>query len=224
MSIIYPRHAFATGDVMDADHTSATLQDFASEVDGNLGEQNWDEGGFTSRTDDLETDAVLRLYHYKVAVNWTTLNAGGEPAAGPTGALRVPMVLAWSPLLTATLTTCRGGTYRIVASFQLDAGSTSTAATYWDELGGCAFTFRIDGVIYEEAADGGGERSNDPKGEALYEPVGPVIVTISAPLSAGNHIIELMARPARVTTDTTSFSSTSFYEVFNHEFYIVEAR
>ncbi len=83
MSIIHPRYKATSGDVMDADKVSSTLADFANEIDGNLGEQNFDEGGFTSRTDDLETDAVLRIDHYAVAVDWTTLNAGNEPVAAP---------------------------------------------------------------------------------------------------------------------------------------------
>lgn len=223
MSIIYPRYKATSGDVMDADKVSATLADFANEIDGNIGEQNVDEGGFTSRTDDLETDAVLRIDHYAVAVDWTTLNAGNEPVAAPTGSLRVPMNLYWSPLITRTLTTCRGGTYRIVTSFQLDAGETSTAATYWDELAGCKFAFRIDGTLIEDTDQGGAERSNDPNGEAVDCKVGGYTFMIALPLDPGPHTFELMARPARPSGDALSFSSTSYYEIFNHEFAVIEA-
>lgn len=223
MSIIHPRYKATSGDVMDADKVSSTLADFANEIDGNLGEQNFDEGGFTSRTDDLETDAVLRIDHYAVAVDWTTLNAGNEPVAAPSGSLRVPMNLYWSPLITRTLTTCRGGTYRIVTSFQLDAGETSTAATYWDELAGCTFAFRIDGTLMEDTNQGGAERSNDPKGEGVDWKVGRYTFMIAVPLDPGPHTFELMARPARSSGDVASFSSTSYFEVFSHEFAVIEA-
>lgn len=227
MSIVYPRYKVTAGDPLDGDAVSDILQDFASEIDGNLGEQNWDQGGFTSLDNDMEVDAVARLDHYAVAVDWTTLNGDGEPAYGQANRILVPMILAWSSLIRRSLTTCRGGTYRMVASFQLDAGQTSNAATYWQELAGCTFAFRVDGAIYEESTAGGVERSNDATGEAVGWDIGTYTMTLAVPLPPGNHIIELVGRPARVATapgaaTTQSWSPTSIYEINNHEMWIEE--
>lgn len=225
MSIIYPRAIATTGDVMDADKVTEALADFANEVDSNIGEQNVDQDGFTSRADDLATDAVLRVDHYYVAVDWTTLNAVSEPAAAPTGAIRVPMnPSGWSSLIRREYTTCRGGKYRIVASFQVDAGAASNVATYWDELAGCAFAFRVNGTVVEESVPGGAERSNDPDGEAVNLDITALTMTIAVYLSPGYNVIELVGRPARPSGDVAGFSSTTYYEVFNHEMYVVEAR
>lgn len=224
MSLIYPTYLADAGSVMDADKVSEALGKVADEVDGNLGEQNWDQDGFTSRADDLETDAVLRIDHYAQAVNWTTLNAVSEPTAGPANSIRVPMNVYWSSLIRREYTTCRGGMYRIVASFQVDAGASTAVATYWDELAGIAFAFRVNGTLVSESNTGGDERSNDPTGEALDMDAFAVTMTISVYLSPGANVVELVGRPANPSSDVAGFSSTSYYEVFNHEMYVVETR
>lgn len=222
MSLVYPRNKVTAGDPLDCDVVSDILQDFASEIDGNLGEQNWDEGGFASLTSDMETDAVSRLDHYAVAVDWTSLNGDGEPAYGRTNRILVPMVLAWSSLIRRSFTTCRGGTYRIVLSFQLDAGQTSNNAAYWTDLVGFIPAFRIDGTIYEESIGGGVERSNDPKGEGVGWDIGAYTMMLAVDLAPGNHIIEFVGRPARSPANVASWSSTSIYEINNHEMWVEE--
>ena len=222
MSIIYPRYTVTAGDPLDPDAVNATMQDFASECDGWLGEQNWDAGGFTSLADDVDTDAVLRLDHYAVAVDWTLLNGDGEPTSGRTNRILVPSTLSWSSLIRRTFTTCRGGTYEIVVSFQLDAGTTSNNAPYWNELVGCRFALRINGAIYEETTQGGTERSNDPTGDAVGWDIGAYTFSIAVPLPQGTHVIELVGCPAKANTASGSFSSTSFYEINNHEMWVEE--
>jgi len=227
MSLVYPRSKVTTGDPLDADAVSDILQDFASEIGGNLGEQNWAEGGFTSLDDDMEVDAVSRLDHYAVEVDWTSFNADGEPASGRTNRILVPMVLNWSSLIRRSLTTCRGGTYRMVVSFQLDAGETSNSAAYWEELAGCTFAFRVDGAVYEESIAGGVERSNDATGEAVGWDIGTYTMTLAVPLPPGNHVFEFVGHPVRIagavsTSITQSWSSTSYYEINNHEMWIEE--
>lgn len=224
MSLVWMRNKVTAGDPLDADGVSDTLQDYASEIDGNLGEQNFDEAGFTSLSSDMETDAVLRVDHYYKAVNWTTPNGDNEPAASPTDSISIPMVLYWSSLIRRSFTTCRGGTYRIVASFQMDAGTTSNAATYWSEIAGATFAFRVDSTLYEETNQGGAERSNDPKGEAVGWDMAAYTMSISIPLDPGTHVFELVGRPARPSSSTAAtWSTTSIIEVFNHEMYVVEA-
>jgi hypothetical protein len=224
MSTVYPERAIQTGDPLDADAVSDTLQRFADEMDGNLGEMNWAASALTSTTDDLETDAVLRVYDASTAVDWTGENAFYEPVAGPTGALRVPISLTWNAIITASLKTCRGGTYRVVFSAQQDAGELSNDAAYWSKLAGCAYAVRVDGTVYEESVVGGSERSNDPKGEALYWDVACVDIEICIPLAPGQHTFEVVARMARMDTDSEGFDLDTYYEIFNRSFYIVEHR
>lgn len=228
MSIVYPRAVLTAGDPIDPDVVSATIQDFASEIDGWLGEQNFGAGGFTTLSSDVENDAVLRLDHYTVAVDWagpagaSTFNGDGEPSSGRTNAIRVPSTLSWSSLITRTLTTSRGGTYEIVVSLQLDAGTTSNNAAYWDELVGCRLAFRIDGSIYEETTQGGTERSNDPTGDAVGWDIGCYTFSLAVALPQGIHVIELVGCPAKANTTVGSFTSTSFYELNNHEMWVEE--
>ena len=222
MSIVYPRAVVTAGDPLDPDSVTATMQDYASEVDGWLGEQNFAAGGFTSLSSDVENDAVLRLDHYTSAVDWTTLNADGEPSSGRTGSIRVPNTLSWSSLISRTLTTCRGGTYEVVISFQLDAGTTSNNAAYWSELVGCRFAFRINGSIYEETTQGGTERSNDPTGDAVGWDIGSYTFSIAVALPAGTHIVEFVGCPAKANGTSASFSATSFFEINNHEMWVEE--
>lgn len=224
MSTIYPERAIQSGEPLDADAVSNVLQKFADEIDGNLGEMNWAANALTSTTADLETDAVLRVYDASTAVNWTSENAYYEPAAAPTNYIRVPISSSWNAIITATLKTCRGGTYRVVFSAQQDAGELSNDADYWSKLAGCAYAVRVDGTIYEESTVGGCERSNDPKGEALYWDVACVDIELCVPLAPGQHVIEIVARMARADSDTTSWDADTYYEVFNRSFYIVEHR
>lgn len=225
MSTIWPERAVATGDPLDSEAVSDTLQKYADEIDGNLGEMNWTQGALSSTTADLETDAVLRVYDGGATVDGLAAeNAYFEPVAAPTGALRVPISLSWNAILTAALNTCRGGTYRVVFSAQQDAGELSNDADYWTKLAGCAYAVRVDGTIYEESIIGGVERSNDPKGEALYWDVAGVDIELCIPLSPGRHVIEIVAKMARADTDSASWDLDTYYEVFNHDFYIVEHR
>lgn len=224
MSTVWPERAVQTGDPLDADAVSDTLQRYADEMDGNLGEMNWAASALTSTVNDLETDAVLRVYDVSTAVNWTVENAYFEPASNPTDRLRVPISMTWNAIITATLKTCRGGTYRVVFSAQQDAGELSNDADYWTKLAGCAYAIRVDGTVYEESMVGGSERSNDPKGEALYWDVACVDIEFCVPLASGQHTIELVARMARADTDTAGFDADTYYEVFNRSFYIVEHR
>lgn len=225
MSTIWPERAVATGDPLDSEAVSDTLQKYADEIDGSLGEMNWANAALTNTTGDLETDAVLRVYDGGATVNaFAAENAYFEPASQPTGYIRVPISLSWSMILSAPLNTCRGGTYRVVFSAQQDAGALSDDADYWAKLAGCAYAVRVDGTIYEESTIGGVERSNDSKGEALYWDVGSVDIEICIPLSPGRHVIEIVAKMARADSNTASWDLDTFYEIFNHDFYIVEHR
>lgn len=219
MSQIYAREKFTAGEVIDADKISGTLADFANAIDGDLGEQNFKEGAFAA--DKVENDVALRIYYSEQEVNWTTLNADSEPTAAPTNATRVPMALTWASLWSATLN-IRGSSVRVVVDLQMDAGATSNNANYWASLVGCAFAFRIDGTVYSETIQGGEERSNDPKGEAVGWDIASYCFEIAVALSPGVHTFEVVAKPSRSNEDVNAFDTTSYYEVFNHTFYIVE--
>jgi len=225
MSHVFPRHRPKLGEPINADDVNEAFRTTIDTVQGHLGEHNWADGAIASRGD-MAADVALRAAGTSQAVDWTTFNAANEPASGPVGAHEASSNMQWEtePQTTVTCNT-RGGIVWIMASWQMDAGESTSIASYFDRLVGCQFAIKLDGYIVEETIIGGMERANDKRGEALAWDIAPQVIDCVLPLEPGQHTISLAFRQSRNTSwlPMPGAPDRLFYELFNREIIVIEA-
>lgn len=201
MSWAYPKHTFETGDPLDCEAMNDTIAAYASEVNGNLNQHNW-------QTDTLLDLQGLSQVEPSIGLQIYEGGATVDPHAATSSMAVAPHRTRWSPIDgTEVEFTSRGGKAFVIISFQVHQPSVVAASS------GLNFAIELDGVVMNDTLLGTGDESNDFLDTALGATVGGGEVTYdygTSPsiraaqtkclvsgvfqLEPGEHIVRLVAR------------------------------
>lgn len=146
MSWTWPKHRFVSGRVFDLDAWNENLASFATEVDGNLSEWNFDRAAGR----DIDFQAEDGCLEYKQVTREVS------PLGSTSSMLLLPQSEAWKFIAGAGTTfVSTGGLVMVFISFQVrnEEGV--------NDSGGMQFAITIDGTPQASTIIGGGDLSND---------------------------------------------------------------
>jgi len=225
MSWAKPRRRAKTGETMNEDWADA-MRPYAGAIDGHLGEHNFKNGAFSSRTQ-IGDDAGLAYHVLQEEVD-PQISTGVEPVEDTTRRLLTSR--QWTPIPTSattfvrkTVTTDRE-TLWVSCSFQaliMDA----SAGELWDGIGAvnaASFAIAVDGVV--QLVGGVGATPGDQDIHADYpapsDNAMALVVEGMVEVEPGSHVVELVG----IMWANTTYTVDRYYEVFNHELIVRRVR
>ncbi|MHC4619429.1 MAG: hypothetical protein ACYTEQ_16910, partial [Planctomycetota bacterium] len=178
MSYVVPRYRDLDGYPLDYKTTNENFQEFVHEIEGNLGEHNWDEGAITARGD-MDPGAVVDVVNAKIEVDPFdgTPPVDGDPvlklgdashadAAGNIFIIGTGQEWVAIDDMSTSIPTKDAILWICGSLQQVHFGWGSN--TISDEIGGIQYAIRLDGVVLSDSIVGGADRSNDPTGPAMH--------------------------------------------------------
>ena len=215
MSQYFPKFKDKAGYPTDYESINHNFRQVVNEVEGNLGEHNWAENAITA-TADVANDAALRIYPIAQAVDHGIADTSAV-ATSPTNSVKISTNREWTTIHSKTIT-CDASLLWAMASFQVNyLGLTNVEASF-------QFCLMWDGVSIPETVTGCLDRSNDRKGEGLYESAHGLSIDMIIPVTPGQHTFALKGRLVADEDYTTFDSSTKSCEIFARELILVEMR
>jgi hypothetical protein len=162
VSWAYAKHRFAYTWTLDPSEWNDNIVPFASEMNGNLNEQNWSSSGTpigTMMSNGLtEFDIIARVFGEKNRV---------DPLGATSAMFKVPMSTKWTPITTSEKAFgSRGGLALIIISFQMHCPSVPA------EMSGLIFAIEVDGEVRADSLLGTGDQGNDLLDTAFGATVG----------------------------------------------------
>jgi len=230
MSYIFPPNRDRNKWPIDPDSLNENFQEVVSEVQGNLGEHNWQENGIPNTDIAISAEEAPVVCWRRFFSNSPWDHSGGyfDPrTSSQTYGWKVPNSREWSTIafdssgsLSKTLTT-RNSLLWIMASFQQHG--------QWDNWGskpmpGVQYAIAVDGNIIHETIPGCLDYANDPLGAGLGVRRFPFAIDVLYPVPAGDHTIEVKCRLGLGDTVKSFNPDTDFYMVADREFIIIELR
>lgn len=213
MPTIYPKRRTRNTYCVDPVDMNENFLAYAEAAGGQLGEQNFKNGAFTSSTSDRDKFAANAGFTVRKAiqdVDHTSINNGTKATAAANArtanAFEIPLTGAWAEVTGATLDfETVGGLAFIFARalyWNTTTEATPTANTNVPQDDpGIMIAIRVDGNLIPESIMGSAELGNDLVG--LFDSPGlcvssqdmhPVACRTLEFLTPGRHTIELMAR------------------------------
>ena len=232
MSYVFPPNRDRNAWPIDPESLNENFQEVLSEVQGNLGEHNWQEDSIPRPNVAIsEEEAPIVCWSRFVQQSpWSGALGDIDPqTSSATYGWKVPNSREWSTIaydvtgseFSKTLTT-RNGLLWIMASFQQHGRWDNWTSTV--QMPGVQYAIAVDGNIIHETIPGCLDYGNDPLGAAVAVRRFPFVLDALYPISSGEHTIEVKCRLALGDQVRAFNSDTDFYMVADREFLIIELR
>lgn len=220
MSWFFPPEPFIAGEVLDIDLLNLNFAAVQSEVGGELNEHNFGTNALVGAESKWDDAIGLRI------------STEAEEADPLDAAARhdIPVRTSWVPLEGSTHThVSRGGDALVIASFQI---SNNPNAGVFDNPG-LQFALEINGLVRYDGFIGSGDMTNDyisdaqnamftgtwnpalagDTGPGIRAKYFPVVLEAVVFLPAGEHIIRVVSRNLRLSSDAAVAQYSSQCEV-----------
>jgi hypothetical protein len=175
---------------------------FVAEMDGRLGEGNWNSGNLRNnlgRKTDLAEDISMRVYHEAHNIDIADTSESTSPSA-----VDIYGTGDWTVLCTASVYT-RSGSLFVTASTQLLRNTPTTVLNQRDFLH-VQLGLRVNGALYPVTVVGDLDdlESGDNMELGLQGATNAAVVEGVFPVASGPNTVEFVARalPARITVST----------------------
>lgn len=218
MSWWFPTRYNTAGDVVDLDALNVNLRTFVDETGARLNEHNWHYGCLATqaiRTASIDAGAWCRLWIDETGTDYWAVNAS---------TFTVTATGTWIEVESITVST-PGAILWVIASFSAHIWYTAGAPTpIASPLANGSYALAIDGGVIQESMVGSAEPDQDVScmtagaalfGEGspgLWNRLGPVEAEVIIPVSAGTHVVSLMAR-ANSPIDPVYIHNRSLYVI-----------
>lgn len=149
MSWVWPRYTLTSGFVVDVDEFNENMSLYASEMNGGLNEQNFQQGIMADiiAAGACETDIMARTYAKQTKV---------DPHAAVSSMEAVPHGTRWVGISASEKSiVSRGGPALVIISFQIHCPTIPSG------MSGLNFAVEVDGAISANTLLGTGDQSND---------------------------------------------------------------
>lgn len=225
MAVVFPKYAPKKGQPLDKDQINENFEVVVREVQGSLGEHNWESGAISSISS-VDESAILRVHSIFQEVDHGFTTGATGPVASPTDSFKISTNREWVALkdddathnpMELTITTGNSLLWVIFSAQQEPVGA-------GNELPGCTYAIGVDGSIVHETLIGGIDRFNDKKGESIAMTNHPFSTDCLIPVSPGSHTITVYGRMVADQAFTAFDSTTVFYEVFNRQLTVIEMK
>ena len=197
MSYVFPPNRDRTKWPIDPDSLNENFQEVLSEVQGNLGEHNWQEDGIPNTKIQIseEEAPIVCWSRFINRTPWDEPSVALNPQTTSTYGWKVPNSRDWSTIgfdlgvgeeFSKQLTT-RNGMLWIMASFQ-QHGRWDNWAAGGNSMPGVQYAIAVDGSIIHETIPGCLDYGNDPLGAAVAVRRYPFTLDVLFPIFAGTLI------------------------------------
>lgn len=198
MSQYYQKNHFKRGEVVSSEDLNENFREVLTEINGNLGEQNFRRFCFADATHQKD-DTAIRMYHRNVWVNTF------EPVTEFTGAYTCDNGQEENFLCNRMFVMGNSEEFQPIADLSVDVLTDN--ATLWimssvqislwptDSRGvteGVQLALRIDGAIVYETLSGGIDLENELSGPGTNNVCVPITVDAVVPVTGGSHKIEIV--------------------------------
>tara|TARA_Y100001973_G_C5201170_1_gene337816 strand:+ start:1216 stop:2010 length:795 start_codon:yes stop_codon:yes gene_type:complete len=196
VSQYYQKNHFKPYEVVSSEDINENFREALTEINGNLGEQNFRLNSFTS--EDMKNDTAIRMYHRNVWVN------AFEPVTTWSGAYTSDNGQRENFLCTRMHLLGNSEEFQPIADLSVDLVTdnsvlwimSSVQISLWPidsiDMEGLQLALRVDGAIVYETLSGGLDLENEPDGVGTDNRCVPVTIDAVVPVTGGVHKIEIV--------------------------------